>query len=133
MDIQLFLTITSTLLSLVIFIPVIFRGRMNSNTELAFLMAGLLQAVFAFGILIIQTPPIIASAIGSFLLWCSPQGRALIVEFCVLPLELAHSTERRIRNLFLEEKKKYNYQYFRSLKDWWFSVLSATPNLQMGD
>lgn len=128
---EIALQVLVTMLAGSTLIPVVFRGKMNHQSEIAFIIGGLM--CLAFSILIVAKVNYftITACVGAGNLILSKQGRAFLVEIAMMPFEFVAFSFRKVHNLFMEEKIVKDWQKWRDVRENLFRTFGGVQNSRM--
>ena len=122
------LNILATLAVAIVAIPAIFKGRMKDSFEIYWLATATLSLCLSLLVLIKPGFFTFTLCIANTALLFSPQGRYFLVELFTLPLEIANRLFHAVRNIVLEEKSIYNWEFFHKLREELCLEYNAKPN-----
>ena len=128
---EIALQVLITLLAGSVCVPVVFRGKMNSSAEMAFIIGGLMCVAFSILIAVKVNYFSIVACLGATSLLFSKQGRAFLIEVAMMPFEFCAYAYRTTRNLFMEEKVKKDLEAWREVREDLFQKFYAVQNARM--
>ena len=125
------LCIFITLCAASVAVPVIFRGRLKDGAELAMILGVMFCTVVSPFLYLKADYFSIVANLGGLLAFCSPQGRATLVNFAFIPFILSRDIYYGFRNRFLFEKSRPNSEFWRDTKSGCLALVGGVQNWDM--